>query len=53
MSEEFTYSIDVDVGKELTETEKNQLMVAMEKALSDILGQPKSGTIFIYSKKKS
>lgn len=49
---EWQYSIDIAVGKELSETEKNRLTLALSKAVEDVLGKPKSGTVEIYSKRR-
>lgn len=52
MEQELKYSIDVAVNRVLSETEKNKLMLALSKALEDVLGLTKSGTVMIYSERK-
>lgn len=51
MAEELKYSVDIAVNKKLSENEKNKLMLALSKALEEVFGSAKSGTVMIYSQK--
>ena len=52
MAQELKYSIDIAVNRVLSETEKNKLILALSKAVEEILGKSKSGTVMIYSERK-
>ena len=45
------YAIDIFVNRVLSETEKNNLMIALGEAVRSTVGPTKSGLIMIYSEK--
>ncbi|MBI2120603.1 MAG: hypothetical protein HYT94_03195 [Parcubacteria group bacterium] len=49
LKENLKFSIDIAVNCTLSETEKNQLMVALGNAVRDVLGPTKSGYIEVCS----
>ncbi len=49
---EYAYDVHLTVSKVLTETEKNKLMLGVSRAIRDVLGEAKGGTLLICSDKK-
>ena len=52
MEQELKYSMNIAVNRVLSETEKNNLMLSLTKAVEDVLGVTKIGTLLIYSERE-